>query len=429
MEMARYAWHTRVNESTAFIARRHAFGNGASVATPHADRYTQPNAIANCRSDLAVTRLPHRHRSCNTPDHELGDPMLIVDGHLDLAMNAIEWNRDLTLPLAAVREREQGLTDKLDRGLNVITFDDMRAGRVGLCMATQIARYVAPGSKLPGWNSPEIAWAVTQAQLAWYRAMEEAGHLVQIVDRQGLARHVEIWMGDSPAPKPIGYVLTLEGADSIVSLAHLERAYAYGLRAIGPAHYGPGRYAPGTGAEGGLTLLGRELLRQMRALGMILDCTHLTDEAFWEALDLFDGPVWASHNNCRALVPHQRQFSDEQIRALIERDAVIGVVCDAWMLHSGWVRGVTTPVSADVRLAHCADHIDHICQLAGNARHCGIGSDLDGGYGREQTPRDLASIADLQQIASILTSRGYAQDDVAAILHGNWLRSLSTHLP
>ena len=354
--------------------------------------------------------------------------MLIVDGHLDLAMNALEWNRDLTLPLAAVREREQGMTDKLDRGRNVITFDEMRTGQVGLCLATQIARYVAPGSTLPGWNSPEIAWAVTQGQRAWYRTMEEAGQMVQIVDRQGLAQHVANWMSASPARKPIGYVLTLEGADSIVSPAHLERAYAYGLRAIGPAHYGPGRYAPGTGTEGGLTPLGRDLLRQMRELDMILDCTHLTDEAFWEALDLFDGPVWASHNNCRALVPHQRQFSDEQIRALIARDAVIGVAFDAWMLHVGWVRGETTPESADVRIAHCVDHIDHICQLAGNARHCGIGSDLDGGYGREQAPRDLESIADLQQVASILSARGYSHEDISAILHGNWLRSLSVSL-
>jgi membrane dipeptidase len=355
--------------------------------------------------------------------------MLIVDGHLDLAMNALEWNRDLTLPLAAVRDREQGMTDKLDRGRNVITFDEMRTGQVGLCLATQIARYVAPGSTLPGWNSPEIAWAVTQGQLGWYRAMEEAGQMTQIVDRQSLAHHVANWMNASPTRKPIGYVLTLEGADSIVSLAHLERAYAYGLRAIGPAHYGPGRYAPGTGADGGLTPLGRDLLRQMRELGMILDCTHLTDEAFWEALELFDGPVWASHNNCRALVPHQRQFSDEQIRALIDRDAVIGVAFDAWMLHVGWVRGETTPESADVRIAHCVDHIDHICQLAGNARHCGIGSDLDGGYGREQAPRDLESIADLQQVASILSARGTAHEDITAILHGNWLRSLSVNLP
>ena len=241
--------------------------------------------------------------------------MLIFDGHLDLAMNAIEWNRDYTRPLAEVRQREQGLTDKNDRGQNVLTFGEMRRGQIGLCIATQIARYVAPDNPLPGWNSPEIAWAITQGQLAWYRAMEEAGHLVQIVDRQGLNRLVALWQHDPPPDAPIGYVLSLEGADSILTPAHLERAYAYGLRAVGPAHYGPGRYSPGTAAEGGLTPLGRELLREMRRLGIVLDATHLTDQAFWEALDLFDGPVWASHHNCRALVPDDRQLSDEQIRA------------------------------------------------------------------------------------------------------------------
>ncbi|HPM82699.1 MAG TPA: membrane dipeptidase, partial [Candidatus Anammoximicrobium sp.] len=251
--------------------------------------------------------------------------MLIFDGHLDLAMNAIEWNRDYTRPLAEVRQREAGLTDKQDRGQNVLTFGEMRRGQIGLCFATQIARYVAPGSALPGWSSPEIAWAVTQAQLAWYRAMEEAGHLVQIVDRQGLHQFVELWQHDPPPDAPIGYILSLEGADSILTPAHLERSYADGLRAVGPAHYGPGRYAPGTGAEGGLTPLGRELLREMRQLSIVLDATHLTEQAFWEALDLFDGPVWASHNNCRALVPGDRQFSDEQILALIRREAVIGV--------------------------------------------------------------------------------------------------------
>jgi membrane dipeptidase len=351
--------------------------------------------------------------------------MLIFDGHLDLAMNAIEWNRDYTRPLAEVRQREQGLTDKQDRGRNVLTFGEMRRGQIGVCIATQIGRYVAPDNPLPGWNSPEIAWAMTQAQLAWYRAMEEAGQLVQIVDRQGLNRMVDLWENNPPPDAPIGYVLSLEGADSIVTLAHLERAYAYGLRAVGPAHYGPGRYSPGTGASGGLTPLGRELLCEMRRLGMVLDATHLTDQAFWEALELFDGPVWASHNNCRTLVPDGRQFSDEQIRALAEREAVIGVAFDAWMMHTGWIRGQTTPQSADLNIERIVQHIDHICQLAGNARHCGIGSDLDGGYGREQCPQDLETIADLQRLAGLLAARGYPPHDVEAILHGNWVRRLN----
>ncbi len=351
--------------------------------------------------------------------------MLIFDGHLDLAMNAIEWNRDYTRPLAEVRQREAGLTDKQDRGQNVLTFGEMRRGQIGLCFATQIARYVAPGSALPGWSSPEIAWAVTQAQLAWYRAMEEAGHLVQIVDRQGLHQFVELWQHDPPPDAPIGYILSLEGADSILTPAHLERSYADGLRAVGPAHYGPGRYAPGTGAEGGLTPRGRELLREMRQLSIVLDATHLTEQAFWEALDLFDGPVWASHNNCRALVPGDRQFSDEQILALIRREAVIGVAFDAWMMHPGWMRGRTTPAAANLKIERIVEHIDHICQLAGNARHCGVGSDLDGGYGREQCPQDLESIADLQLLTGLLAARGYGPPDIEAVMHGNWIRRLN----
>lgn len=351
--------------------------------------------------------------------------MLIFDGHLDLSMNAVEWNRDLTRGIDEVRRREEGMTDKLDRGLGVITFEEMRRGNIGLCVATQIARYVAEDNNRPGWNSPEIAWSITQAQLAWYRTMEDAGQMVQIVDREGLNRHVELWQNDPPADAPIGYILSLEGADSIITLGHLERAYEYGLRALGPAHYGPGRYAPGTGIEGKLEPQGPELLKEMQRLGIILDATHLTDEAFWQSLEIYDGPVWASHNNCRALIPHQRQFSDEQIKALIQRDAIIGAAFDAWMMHPDWQRGVTDPKEADVTISRAADHIDHICQLAGSTRHCCIGSDLDGGFGREQCPHDLHTIADLQKLAGILAERGYNRQDIEGIMHGNWIRFLN----
>ena len=359
--------------------------------------------------------------------------MLLIDGHLDLSMNALEWNRDLTRPLAEVRQREAGKSDKVDRGKGVCTLPEMRRGEIGLCIATQIARYVAPGNPLPGWHAPEIAWAQTQGQLAWYRAMEQQGQMVQIANRAALARHVAQWQSPtrraSEGSLPIGYILSLEGADSIVELNYLEKAYASGLRAIGPAHYGPGRYSPGTGAEGGLTPAGRELVKEMRRLGIVLDVTHLTDDAFWEALKLYDGTIWASHNNCRALVPHQRQFSDEQLKELIRRDAVIGAAFDAWMMVPGWVRGKTTPADTGVKIETIVDHLDHICQLAGTSRHCAIGSDLDGGYGTEQTALDLDSIADLQRLPEMLNRRGYSVDDIAGIMHGNWIRKFSEALP
>jgi membrane dipeptidase len=350
--------------------------------------------------------------------------MLIVDAHLDLAMNALEWNRDLTREIDEIRTREESLTDKPDRGRGTVSFAEMRQGHIGLCVATQIARYVGPGNPLPGWHSQEQAWAHTQGQLAWYRAMEDRGELAQIIDRDGLARHLDLWRNGRPANAPIGYVLSLEGADSLVTVHHLERAYAQGLRAIGPAHYGPGVYAQGTNASGDMGPRGRELLHEMERLNVILDVTHLCDESFRDALDHFRGHVWASHSNCRSLVPHNRQFSDDQIRELLQRDAVISVAFDAWMLVPGWVRGESTPKSAGVTLETVANHIDHICQIAGNAHHCGIGSDLDGAFGREQCPADLRTIADLASLLEVLAVRGYSADDVANIAHGNVVRFL-----
>ena len=183
---------------------------------------------------------------------------------------------------------------------------------------------------------------MTQAQLAWYRSMEERGELVQVRDADR-ARSASRPVVDGDGDGPIGYVLSLEGADSLVTIGHLERAYAQGLRAVGPGHYGPGVYAQGTNAQGDLGERGRELVREMDRLGMILDATHLCDESFRDALDHFRGPVWASHSNCRSLVNHNRQFNDDQIRELIERGAVIGAAFDAWMIVPGWVRGESTP--------------------------------------------------------------------------------------
>ncbi|MEJ2004153.1 MAG: membrane dipeptidase, partial [Cyclobacteriaceae bacterium] len=248
------------------------------------------------------------------------------------------------------------------------------------------------------WNSQQQAWAQTQAQLEWYREMESEGYLRQLTDGKTLADHLASW-NKNPSKCPIGMVRSLEGADSIVTLNHLERAYSDGLRIIGPAHYGPGVYAFGTDSEGGIGRKGRELLELMDELGMIMDASHLCDLSFWEAMDHFKGPVWASHSNCRALVPHNRQFSDEQLKALIARGAVIGTAMDAWMLTSSWKRGISTPEEENVSLRNVADHIDHVCELAGNSRHAGIGSDLDGAYGKEQSPYDIDTIADLQKLS------------------------------
>ena len=349
--------------------------------------------------------------------------MFILDAHLDLAMNAVEWDRDLTKSVQYIRKSESGMNDKPDRQNNTVSLDAMRKGNIGICVATQIAR-VSVNNQLAGWNSQEEAWAHTQNQLAWYKSMEEIGEMVQIKNIDQLNKHLDLWNNEKMSKKPIGYILSLEGADSIVNMNYLEKSYEYGLRAIGPAHYGPGVYAHGTDSVGGIGRKGKELLKKIEELNLILDTTHLCDISFWETLEVYNGPLWASHNNCRKFVDHNRQYSDEQIIELISRNAVIGVPLDAWMMVPNWIRGESNPEKMGVTLDLMIDNIDHICQLAGNASHVGIGSDLDGAFGKEQTPHDLDTIADLQKVPIMLSKKGYSDQDIEKIMSLNFVEFL-----
>ncbi|WP_419803373.1 dipeptidase [Mucilaginibacter sp.] len=348
----------------------------------------------------------------------------LIDAHLDLAMNAIEWNRDLTRPLSEIRLQEMHLKDKNDRGRGTVCLPELRKGRVGLVIATQLSRCTSFGMSISGWNSPQQAWAMTQAQLAWYREMEALSEMVQITTGIGLDNHLALWENAeiSDEDKPIGYILSLEGADSLVNISYLEKAYNYGLRAVGLSHFGAGRYAPGTKMEGPILPSGFELLKEMDSLNMVLDVTHLTDEGFIQALNTFKGPVWASHHNVRKIAPTQRQLTDENIKMLIERDAVIGGMLDCWAMDTRFIDAVSDPWQLNIRMENLVDHWDHICQLAGNSLHVAIGSDLDGNFGTEQSPWDLDSIADLQTYQQILTKRGYTEQDIENIFSKNWLR-------
>ncbi|MCI0626166.1 MAG: dipeptidase [Acidobacteria bacterium] len=345
--------------------------------------------------------------------------MLVIDAHLDLSWSALNWNRDLTQEVPLIRQSEAGM-EQQGRGANTVSLPAMRQGRVAICLATLLARANPKGkSPLLDYRSQEIASAITQGQLAYYRILEKAGYLRRLDDWRSIEMHFGEWQAANNEP-PLGYILSMEGADPILSPKDLQGWWDEGLRALGLAHYGPSAYAHGTASSGGLTRQGVELVKIMDELGMILDATHLAEESFWQALNLFQGPVIASHNNCRELVPGDRQFSDDQIRSLIERDAVIGAAFDNWMLYPGWMAGQTS--NSVVSLENVIDHIDHVCQLAGNSGHAAIGSDLDGGFGREQSPGDLDTIADLQKIPALLRKRGYAEADVEAIMHANWLR-------
>jgi len=354
--------------------------------------------------------------------------MLMIDSHLDLGWNALQWNRNLLQSVYTIRAQERNIGEK-GRAQGTVAFPEMRRGRMALCFATVLARNTGVTTADIDFGSQAQAYAIAQGHLLYYRALEREGVIRVITDLAGLNKHIAEWEswdsahpGASPDTPPLGFVISMESADAISDPGQLSEWHAAGLRVIGPAHYGPGRFAGGTSTELGLTQGGVGLLTEMERLGVILDLTHLSDESFWHAVEVFHGPVLASHNNCRALVPHQRQFSDEQLRAIIERDGVIGAAFDVWMLIPDWNRGTASNRNAGI--ATVVDHIDHVCQLAGNSTHAAIGSDLDGGYGREQSPHDLDTIADMQQIAVILKQRGYQDADIAAIMHGNWLRLL-----
>jgi membrane dipeptidase len=302
----------------------------------------------------------------------------------------------------------------------------MRRGRIAICFATLLARSTGIPKQHIDYESPAQAHGTAQGQLAYYRALAEAGEICLITQNTALENHFSAWQaweGDTTTTQPpLGVIVSMESADPILSPDQLSAWKAAGLRVIGPAHYGPGRYAGGTSTEQGFTPDGFQLLQEMEKHNIALDVTHLTDKAFWEAMNQFNGTILASHNNCRALVPHQRQFDDEQLRTIIARNGVIGAAFDNWMIRPGWEHGKSD--NPRVSLADVVDHIDHVCQLAGNCFHAAIGSDLDGGFGREQSPCDLNTIADLQKIAEILEKRGYKNEDISMIMHGNWLRIL-----
>lgn len=350
--------------------------------------------------------------------------MLIFDAHLDLAWNAIDWNRDLRLPVEKIRqiENDNQLTDK-GRGCNTVSFHDLRKGKVAIFIATVMPRLLRIGAMpaIQRFSAMAAAYGACHGQLGYYRGLEQEGLLKHIKDWPTLDSHLRAWQADENSKTlPLGFILSMEGADGVMRPDQVEEWFNVGLRIIGPAHYGVSPYAHGTGTEGGLFEPGPALLREMERVGMVLDVTHLSDQCFDEALEIYHGPVLASHHNNRTLVPNQRQLSDDQTKRLIERGAVIGMAFDNWMLIPNWIRGESDPKT--VTLKHVCDQIDKVCQLAGNAKHVAIGTDLDGGFGKEQSPDDLDTIADLQKLPAMLKARGYKDADIEGIMIGNWIR-------
>ena len=361
--------------------------------------------------------------------------MLLIDAHLDLAMNALYLGRDVTGSAHDTRAKE---APGSPGGTSTVGLDDLRRGGIGLCFGTisVLARRAWMPPSPRNFADFDEAYAQGMQQANFYRELEQAGHVRVITDQASLAAHLEAWNAaddgtsgenaGSTSPRPIGLVMLMEGAYPVRQPEEIPEWFDAGVRMIGLSWAGS-PYAGGTYGPGRLTAPGRELLDRMSQAGIMLDVSHLNDASFFDVLNHYEGHVLGSHVNCRSLVPGERQLTDAMIRALIGRDAVLGTACDAWMVVPGWKKKVTSPSVCP--MDRLVDHIDHVCQLAGNTRHAAIGSDLDGGYGTEQSPGDLDTIADLARLAELMSARGFSDDDVTAVLHGNWLRKLREGLP
>ena len=347
---------------------------------------------------------------------------LILDSHLDLAFSALQINRDLTQPVTTVRVHDSVQTME-GFGSCTVTFPDLRAGKVGLVCGTVMSR-LDPDDKWTrtGMYAQAQCHGVGRGHLAYYQALERQGVLKFIKSTTDLDASISEWQTPT-ADTPFGLILTMESADPILGPDQVPEWYELGLRMVSISHYGTSTYSHGTGTEGGLLPPAKSLLDALKAAGIIVDLTHLTDQAHWELLEIYDGPVCASHHNCRTLTPGQRQLTDEMIRSIAERDGVIGAAFDVWMLDPKWQRKIPPYEQlTSATLETVADQIDHICQLLGTSRHCGIGTDLDGGFGTEQAPRDLNTIADLQKLQPIFERRGYSNQEIEGIFSGNWIR-------
>lgn len=358
--------------------------------------------------------------------------MFIVDAHLDLAYNALKHDRDPLQPVAALRAREKSDDP---RGRPTVAFPQLREAGVGLVFGTlfTMPRAAVPlmgGEERMTYLDPRQAHRLAMDQLDYYRRLadEEANSLRLVGNRADLESVVKSHAADEEGQPPlIGILPLMEGADPVVEPEELEIWIEKGLRMIGPA-WDDTRYAAGAwrGSREGLTREGYHLLEVMADYNLILDVTHMNEQGVFQALDSYAGPVAATHSNARALVPGERQLGDEQIRLLGARDGVIGVVLYNRFLHADYRKGDPKEM---VTLDHVVAHIDHICQLLGDARHVGLGTDLDGGFGAADIPLEMDSAADLPLIAERLLSYGYAASDIANVMGQNWLDFLRRALP
>lgn len=364
---------------------------------------------------------------------------MIFDAHLDLAWNALQYDRDQRLDVMTMRKLEAHMTTDT-RGQCTVSLPAMRQGGIAVCCATLLARTLPDGFNPPthpSHRSPKaafaredidfadrtIAYGTAYGQLGYYRLLESLGEIKIITTANELAKHIASWTPTSP----IGVILAMEGTDPIIEPSQTKHWFDQGMRVACLAHYGQSAHAQGTGFDGPLTREGVELVKEMDEQNVILDLVHTADLAIEQALGLYSKSVCVSHANVRALVDGDRQLTDWQIQQIAKRDGVIGMAFFNYMIKPGYPDN--PPQRENVSLKDVVHHIDHICQLVGNANSVGIGSDMDGGFGVNRIPHELQTISDLPKIAEVLSTKGFSDADIKKIMSENWMRFFTQNLP
>lgn len=360
---------------------------------------------------------------------------LLVDSHNDIAWNMLAYGRDYTRAAAQTRQLEAGSQVVAVNEDCLIGWPEYQRGQVAVAFASLYAPPMRRASneldKRFAYRTSDEANRLYRQQLTTYRRLTDTHpyKFQLIASRADLKLVLDHWLTPSEDGHPVGLVPSMEGADGIRNIAELEEWYEMGLRIIGLAWVGT-RYSGGWKEPGPLSEEGRALLSAMADYNFVLDLSHMDEPAMLEALDRYPGPIIATHGNCLALLPNfpsNRQFSDRVLHGLIERDGVVGVVPFNGYLKVGWTASASR--REEVPLSALVDHIDHICQLAGDSLHAGIGSDFDGGFGLQSVPPEIDTIADLQKVGPLLAERGYSEGDIANILGGNWISRLQKDLP
>ncbi len=359
----------------------------------------------------------------------------IVDSHEDLAWNILSFGRDYSLSVEETRRNEIGGLTVERNGNTLLGWPEYQQGQVVVIFATLFS---TPARWAYDWETyfyktfAEAKRQYRQQMDVYYRLTDDHPDKFRFI--RSASDLDEVLAGQQKADPaqggyPVGLVPSMEGAECILEVDELEEWWEKGLRFIGPAWAGT-RFCGGTKEPGPLTEDGRRLLSAMAEHGFTLDLAHMDEPAALESLDFYPGQIVVTHGNCLALMPaHEsnRHLSDRVIHGLFERDGMIGVVPFNTFLKDGWLKGKSN--RQEVGLEKLLDHVDHICQLAGDARHVGIGTDFDGGFGLQSTPKEIDTIADLQKLVPLLVARGYSEEDAAAILGGNWIRMLRRSLP